>query len=295
MGKRIAILATGDMGHAVGRALGEHGHEQITCLTGRSERSRGLAEIGGFRDIADLKKLVGEADMVLSILPPAAAIGLAGEVAWAMRAAASYPVFVDCNAVSPATVRRIAGIVTDAGASVIDAGIIGLAPGNGSGPRFYVSGSDTAPIQALDGCGFRVIPIGDEIGKASGLKMCYAGLTKGTWTLQTAVLLAAEQMGLSAELRSEFEVSQQPTLAIMEARVPRLPVDSGRWIGEMEEIATSFRDVGVASGFHEGAAEIFRLLAETPFAEETRETMNMDRGLDQTIPIYAEVLKQQGG
>ncbi len=295
MGKRIAILATGDMGHAVGRALGEHGHEQITCLAGRSERSRGLAEAGGFRDIVDLEALVGEADMVLSILPPAAAIGLAEEVAQAMRAAASYPVFVDCNAVSPATVRRVAEIVADTGAPVIDAGIIGLAPGKGGGPRFYVSGPDTAPMQALDYCGFRVIPIGGEIGKASGLKMCYAGLTKGTWTLHTAVLLAAEQMGLSAELRGEFEISQQPTLAIMEARVPRLPADSGRWIGEMEEIAASFRDVGVASGFHEAAAEIFRLLAQTPFAEETRETMDLDRGLEQAIPVYAEVLKRHDG
>lgn len=297
MGKRIAILATGDMGHAVGRALGAHGHEQITCLAGRSARSRGLAEAGGFRDVADLEGLIGEADMVLSILPPAAAVGLARDVARAMRAVDSYPVYVDCNAISPATVRDVAEIVAEAGAPVIDAGIIGLAPGKGGvgGPRFYVSGPDTGPMEALDGCGFRVFPIGGEIGKASGLKMCYAGLTKGTWSLHTAVLLAAEQMGLSAELRGEFEISQQPTLAIMEARVPRLPADAGRWIGEMEEIAASFRDVGVPSGFHDGAAEIFRLLAQTPFAEETRETMDMDRGLDQAIPVYADYLKRRDG
>ncbi len=208
-----------------------------------------------------------------------------------MTATGAKPVYVDCNAVSPATVGEIADVITDAGAPFIDAGIIGLKPdGQGAGPRFYVSGADTSAMQDLDGKGFQVKNLGAEPGRASALKMCYAGLTKGTWTLHTAVLLAAEAQGLSAELREEFEYSQGPTLAQMEARTPRLPADSERWIGEMEEIAKTFADAGLPPGFHQGAAEIFRVLAKTPFAAETRETLDETRTLEDTISEAARHL-----
>jgi 3-hydroxyisobutyrate dehydrogenase-like beta-hydroxyacid dehydrogenase len=83
-------------------------------------------------------------------------------------------------------------------------------------------------MQALDAMGFQVRAIGTEPGRASALKMCYAGLTKGTWTLHTAVLLTAEAHGLSEELRDEFEYSQAPTYAQMQARIPGIPADSER-------------------------------------------------------------------
>ena len=85
--------------------------------------------------------------------------------------------------------------------------------------------------------------------------------------------------------------SQQATLAHMEQRVPRLPADAGRWVGEMEEIASTFAQAGVTSGFHDGAAEIFRALARTPFSLETRETMDQDRTLDDAVPVYVESLE----
>ena len=291
----IAILFPGDMGHAVGRVLGEHGHPVITCLAGRSDRSRKLAEAGNVRIVETMEALVSEADLILSILPPAAAITQAEIVAQAMTSESSFPAYVDCNAISPDTAVKVADVITKAGARFIDAGIIGLAPGKSAGgTRFYVSGTDTQPMQDLDGKGFVVRTIGDKVGQASGLKMCYAGLTKGTWTLHTAILLAAERLGLSNELRDEFLISQQATYSQMEARVPRIPADSGRWIGEMEEIAQTFASAGVPSGFHEGAAEIFRILAKTPFAEETRENLDMSRTLEDAIPVYAEFIDKDG-
>lgn len=292
----VAIMTPGDMGHAVGRALGEHGVQPITCLAGRSARTRGLAEAGGFRDVADLDTLVSEAEMVLAILPPVAAPDLATEVAAAMRRTGAKPVYVDCNAISPGTVAGIAATIADAGAPFIDAGIVGLAPGKapGKGPRFYVSGADTGPMQALDGCGFEVMPLGAEPGRASALKMTYAGLTKASWTLWTAVLLTAERMGLKDELIAEFDHSQAETLKKMRGKVPFIPADAGRWIGEMEEIAKTFDEAGVTPGFHEGAAWIFRLLDETPFAAETRETLDTSRTLEDSIDAYGAALAARG-
>ena len=145
-------------------------------------------------------------------------------------------------------------------------------------------------MQAIAGPDLLVKPLGPEIGRASALKMCYAAVTKGTSTLHTAVLLAAEQLGLSEELSAEFKFSQKALYDRMAASVPWLPADSGRWIGEMNEIAKTFESAGVTPAFHQGAAWIHTLLAETPIAEETRETLDRSRTLEQAIRVYAKEL-----
>ncbi|MEK9672005.1 MAG: DUF1932 domain-containing protein [Rhodospirillaceae bacterium] len=285
----IAVMAPGDMGHGVGRALREHGHDVITCLAGRSERTRKLAAAGGLRDVADLTALVTQADMILSILPPDRAVQQARDMAAAMTAAGTTPAYVDCNAIAPSTAEQVRAAIEGAGASFIDCGIIGLKPGPDNLPHFYVSGDDTAPMQALDGCGIKVIPIGGGT-RASGMKMVYAALTKGTWTLHAAILMTAERLGLYDDLIGEYEQSQQAALKAMAARLPRIPADSGRWIGEMEEIAKTFRDAGTPGNFHDGAAAVFRVIAETPWSSEMRETIDGSRTLEQSIREYVKHL-----
>jgi len=291
---RIAILMPGDMGSGVGRALRQHGHEVITALAGRSARSRGLAEAAGLRDAGTLADAVRGADLILSILPPSSAVAQAEAVAAAMRETGARPVYVDCNAVSPMTARKAGEIIMAAGAPFIDCGIIGLPPGKSPETRFHVSGADTAPMERLNGHGISVFPMGPEVGRASALKMAYAGLTKGTWTLHTALLLGAWKLGVYDELIREYETGQPAALKAMRDRVPRLPTDAGRWVGEMEEIAATLADAGVPSGFHEGAAEIFRVIDRTPFASETRETVDLSRTLEQAIAVYAEFLGRKG-
>ena len=290
--KSIAILSPGDMGHAVGLALRKHGHMVYTCLAGRSRHSYSLSQKAGIINIKTLEELVKRVDLILSILPPDSAKELAQMVSDAIKKTSSSPIFVDCNAVSPITVRVIAKKIQASGASFIDAGIIGLAPGiePGDGPRFYVSGPDTAATSFIDGCGLKIVPLGKEIGRASSIKMCYAALTKGTMTLHTAVLLAAEKLVLTKELVSELEFSQSTIFSQMEKRVPRLPADSKRWEAEMHQISQTFNDIGVTHLFHEAAAEIFSLLKSTPFAGETRQQMDQKRGLSEAIKVYVNYL-----
>ena len=289
----ICILMPGDMGHGVSLALREHGYETITALDGRSDRTRGLAEAGKLTDVGTLDAAVKAADMVLSILPPTFAPDLATDVAAAMGRTGATPVYVDCNAISPGTAVKIGDTITEAGAAFIDCGIVGLAPNKSEDTRFYVSGKDTAPMQALDGKGFKVMSLGDTPGQASALKMAYAGLTKGSWTLWTAVLLTAERNGLLEPLIDELEHSQGPTLERMRSMVPFLPADSGRWVGEMEEIAKTFREADVSGSFHDGAAWMFALLTETPFADETRETLDRSRTLEDSVRAYAAALDKR--
>ncbi len=232
---------------------------------------------------------MSEADLVISILPPEAATGIAHAVAAAMTRSGQTPPFADWNAIAPETSKAIGEIIRAAGAAFIDGGIVGLAPGRGNRPaRIYVSGPEAGILDALDGGDISIRPCGDEIGRASAVKMCYAAITKGTNTLHTATLIAAEALGVGQVLRDELADSAAATYRHMQATIPRLPADSGRWIGEMEEIARTFEAAGVSPHFHLGARDTFKLLARTPFAAETRATIDPNRSMEQSIQVYLD-------
>jgi 3-hydroxyisobutyrate dehydrogenase-like beta-hydroxyacid dehydrogenase len=292
--RSIAILSPGDMGGGVGRALAERGFDVVTCLAGRGEETRARAARAGFRDLPDLETLVAQCDLVVSILPPEAATGIAREVAAAMGRAGKTPPYADCNAVSPETTRAIGDTLAAVGARYIDGGIIGAAPGKSDRPtRLYVSGPGADLLSALDGEEIALRVCGAEIGRASAIKMCYAAVSKGTNTLHTAALLAAEALGVGEALRAEFADSMPAAYRHMRTMVPRLPADAARWIREMEEIAQTLESVGVTPKFHQGARDIFALLAATPFAAETRETLDRSRTLEQSLAVYLAQLDER--
>ena len=287
----VAILSPGDMGSGVGFALGQNDIDVITCLRGRSNRTRQLAADAHFRDIPTLGLLVEQADLILSILVPDQAVMVAQQVAAAMRSSGKHALYADCNAVSPQTTRKIESIITEAGGQYVDGGIIGGSPTHGTPPRFYVSGEHTDVVSELDGKGITVKPIGEEVGRASGIKMCYAALTKGTSTLQAALLSAAESMNLTDELIAEFEFSQPAALKQISNGISRLPPNAHRWIGEMLEIASTFDHLGVTPSFHQGAAEMYRLLSRTPYASETPENADKSRSTRDTIRAVVDLLQ----
>jgi len=278
------------MGHGVGQALVADGHEVITCLAGRSEHTRALATRAGMCDAGTLDTLVTEAGTILSILPPDRAVTQAGAVAAAMRATDARPAYIDCNAISPMTMEKVTAAFAGLDVTVIDCGIIGLNPIKAPPTRFFVSGPDCSPAGLLASDAIKVERMGTKIGQASALKMVYAALTKGTWTLHAAVLMAAMRLGVLEPLLDEFAYSQSGTLSDMRRRTPFLPADSARWVPEMEEIAATFASAGVTPDFHNGAAGIFRVLSRTPFAQETRETLEKSRTLEEALAVYVKHL-----
>lgn len=292
----VAVQSAGDMGHAVGAVLRESGLRVVTSLRGRSELTRERAKRAGIEPVGDLDGVVACADLVLSILPPAAAPAFARALKDAMCRTGRRPLFADANAIAPATALGIAREIGAAGGDFVDAGLIGRPPsGGGPATRLYVSGPRAQELESLALGGPRgaldVRQLGDAIGRASGLKMAYASLTKGTMTLHTAVLIVAQRLGLFPELGRELAESQPAAWKRMGV-IPFLPADAGRWIGEMREIASTYREAGVPSGFHEAAEEVFRLLGETPFAAETRESLDRSRTLEQTVSVLAALLEQ---
>jgi 3-hydroxyisobutyrate dehydrogenase-like beta-hydroxyacid dehydrogenase len=292
--KTIAVVGTGDMGSAVGAAFARSGYRVITDLTERSAASRALAARAGLEDLGSLTAVVGTADVFLSIVPPAQAAVLAERVLAAAAESRARPVFVDCNAISPATLLSLAAPFARSGRTFIDVGIIGPAPRPSATPtRFYVSGEGRAPLLELDVPEILVIDMGPELGRASAIKMVYAAMNKGVDALYTAVLMAAEELGVRAELMKEFRESQTQAAERMAARVPYLAATAERYTGEMREIAATFAAVGVTPDFHRGAEWVYAELAKTPLAAETRATQPAQRSLDEALAIFCAALPKR--
>ena len=189
---------------------------------------------------------------------------MAERIAAAVRATGTTLLYVDCNAIAPQTSCALAPLLLDAGARYLDAGIIGGPPmPGGYGPRVYVSGPDVADMIQLRGHGLDIRMAGPEIGQASGLKLCYATLTKGLTALATGALVAGHALGLHEVLRTELQESQRDLLAWIDRAVPGMPTKAWRWVGEMEEIAAMFRSVSLPPELPEGAAALYQFVSQT--------------------------------
>lgn len=290
----VGLLSPGDMGHAVGGMLRRSGLRVITCLEGRSERSRALAAKAGIEAVPSLEVLVREAQMILCILVPSEALGVAQSIADAIQrdgtAQSRDLLYADCNAIAPRTVQAIEAVITAAGARCADVGIVGGPPTEPHTTRFYTSGPGAAEFAQLNDFGLAVRVLDGPVGQASGFKMCYGAMTKGVQALGTELLIAAERLGFA----EAFAIEQQESVPVLrthlERSLPTMPPKAYRWVGEMEEIATCFADLGMTPNILLGAADIFRFVATTPIGHETPETRDRDRTADGVIAALAAEL-----
>lgn len=285
----VGVLSPGDMGRAIGKILRANEVRTVTCLAGRSDRTRALAADAGFEDTAALTEFVERVDIVLCVLVPDRAAGVADEVAAAVRATGADVLYADCNAVSPQTARAMAHSIEDAGARFVDVGIIGAPPtASGSPTRFYASGAAVPEFAVLGTYGLDVWEVGPDVGQASGLKMCYAAMTKGLQALGTELLVAAELLGLAQPLRAEQNDSVPELLGWLDRQIPAMPPKAYRWVGEMKEIARTFDELGLTPGIFDGAADLYAAIAQTPLGQESPESRDRTRGLDEVVARLAE-------
>ena len=290
MSVTVGIISPGDMGSAIGQRLASNGARVIVALDARSERTKALAAHHSLEDVGSVERMVSEATHVLSVMVPSEALGAAERVAQALRSTGATPCYADCNAIAPETTKRVGETVEAAGARFVDGGIIGGPPRGNVQPRIYASGPHAAELAVLNEYGLKIPVIGDVVGQASGLKMCYAAMTKGLQALGTELLVTARLLGLEDSLKAEL-VSSQPVIREWLAKsMLGMPPKAHRWVGEMEEIAQTFEDVGLTPRILLGAADMYRWIATTPLGHETPESRDRGRDLDGVIAALAETL-----
>jgi 3-hydroxyisobutyrate dehydrogenase-like beta-hydroxyacid dehydrogenase len=266
----IGILHPGEMGAAVGQCLAGGGYEVLWVPQGRSPATAARARAAGLTGAADLADLVRRADVIMSVCPPHGALDIARQVA----RAGFGGLYLDANAIAPATAREVAGIVEGrtvegGGATFVDGGIIGTPPVEPGFIRLFLSGAKAEVIRALfdgtpvtthlveRGAAGAGRPAG-EVGAASAVKMAYASWTKGSAAMLLAARALARAEGVEDALLAEWEQSQPGLVKRWDRAATAAAKKGWRWVAEMEEIAASMAADGLPAGFHQAAAQIYR-------------------------------------
>lgn len=267
----VTLLHPGEMGAAIAGCLVRNGTRVVYPSENRSCASIERAQAEGLEDLGTLDGALAQSDAVLSICLPSGA----RDVAHSVAARNFKGIYIDANAIAPSTTREIGQIVEAAGATFVDGGIIGLPPTPTRITRLYLSGAQAPTIAALfTGTQTEAVAMENApIGAASALKVCFAAWSKGETALLAIVRALAEHEGVDDILMNEWRRSM-PGVAEQSEHIVQRAWKAWRWAGEMEEIAASFEDAGLPSGFLANA-EIYRRL--TGFKDEkkpTREAIN---------------------
>jgi 3-hydroxyisobutyrate dehydrogenase-like beta-hydroxyacid dehydrogenase len=255
----VGLLHPGEMGAAVGGCLVSAGHTVLWDPDGRSRATTGRA-LGAGLDGTGLATVLGRSSVILSICPPHAAL----DVAHLVAGGGFGGIYVDANAISVATARRVAVVVEAGGATYVDGGIIGPPPEIAGRTRLYLSGARAPEVRALLRRSALEARIADGPQfAASSVKMAYAAWTKGTSALLLAVRALARAEGVERTLLAEWGLSQQALAGQSEGAALAAALKGWRWIGEMDEVAASMATAGLPTGFHEAAADVYASAARS--------------------------------
>jgi 3-hydroxyisobutyrate dehydrogenase-like beta-hydroxyacid dehydrogenase len=265
--------------------------------------------------------LVAQSDYIVSIVPPRDAVATAERIIAAQkskpRPSGSLPLYyLDLNAIAPSTARDIGARFAKLEEIIrlVDGGIIGGPPKPGATPedkwsRPSIVLSGPFPLSEAPKSGshlaevLRTKNVGPDVGTASGLKCCYASLTKGFTALAIQSFSTAAQLGVLDELREEIRDSNPSSEARAVRGLTSMPPKSGRWVAEMQEIGKTFREAGGWEGaprsggppgsIFEEIAEVYRYISdETVLGQEKGESRARGKTAEDVVAAIIESKKQ---
>ena len=175
-------------------------------------------------------------------------------------------IWCDMNSVAPETKRAAAQAVEAAGGRYVDVAI--MAPVNPAGLAvpLLLSGPAAAEAEALlNQLGFANTRIvGDEIGRASAIKMIRSVMVKGIEALSWECAAAARAAGVLDEVTGSLDASDShaPWAEKFAYNAERMEHHGLRRAAEMEESAKTLLDLGVEPVMTRGTVERQRAAAK---------------------------------
>jgi 3-hydroxyisobutyrate dehydrogenase-like beta-hydroxyacid dehydrogenase len=264
------------MGICVAATVQNSGHTVFWASEGRSRQTQERAEKFNLHDSNTLVALCETCTVIVSVCPPHAA----EEVAEQVRAHSFKGLYLDVNAISRQRAIRIGNAIREAGAIFVDGGIIGEPAWEPGKTWIYLCGDKAQETAGCFSAGpLETCVVGETVGKASSLKMCYAAYTKGTTALLAAILATAEVLGVRKELETQWSRDWENFGEQSGERVREVTAKAWRFAGEMAEIAATFREAGMPVEFHVAAEMIYRRIAgfkdapAVPSLKEVLETL----------------------
>ena len=261
----VGIVSAGAMGSALGARLRANGASVVVALDGRSRRTARFAADAGLEDVGSLATLVTSSTVVLSVVPPEAAVEVASAIAEVGHG--SSAIVADLNAVSPSTARTIASLLGKAGIEAVDGAISGPPPSASGTTRIYLSGLRAGVVAALPLDGVDRVVVGGDVGLASAVKMCTASVYKGRVALLTQALRTAHAYGVVEHVLRDLSDTGFADRDQTGATLARAAAKAWRYVAEMEEIAATQSAAGLTPDLFRALAVVYAELADRSVAE----------------------------
>lgn len=259
--KTIGILYPGEMGACFGKLLCEAGFRVVTTTEERSVRTRRLCCEAGLSVVDTLDKVFNQADTVISLVSPGAALSVAKIVAAYMTGSLRSLLYIDANSISPMTVTQIAEVLRDVPVDFVDASIFGLASQLRQRGTLYLSGPRAEELSGQFGPLLRVKAVGDTPGQASALKMIVSGIPKGLSGLFIETMLLAQNMNLLEEALETCDEIYPGIMEVMRRMLPTYPQHAGRRCEELREVEETMLMSGLTPRILRAVREVTSVLA----------------------------------
>lgn len=251
----LGILHPGEMGSFLAASARNTLGKVYWCAEGRSAATWARAEKQGLTATGSLAEFCRVCSVIVSVCPPHAA----EQQAEAVAAAGFTGIYVDANALAPATMQALGARLQGRGMRVVDGGIVGLATYKPGTTWLYLSGTEAAAVAACFQAGpVETVVLGTELGQASALKMCFAAWNKGKNALLAAVLATADELGVRQALERQWDIYEPGFSTASSERLRGIARKAWRFGDEMDEIAQTLQSCGVPHEFFTAAAELYR-------------------------------------
>jgi 3-hydroxyisobutyrate dehydrogenase-like beta-hydroxyacid dehydrogenase len=251
----VGILNPGEMGSSLAAAALATAGNVYWCSQGRSAATRERATKLGLTEITTLAEFCRTCTVILGVCPPHAA----RTQAQSLIDNGYKGLYLEANAIAPASVQQVASVLQAAAIQVVDGGIVGLPAFRRGSTWLYLSGHDADRVQhCLANGAFETVILGNDIGQASALKMLFAAWNKGRNALLSAILAAAEQRGVREALQQQWDQYDPGFTAGTHKRIRDVARKAWRFTGEMQEIASTLEESGVPGDFFSAAAEVYQ-------------------------------------
>ncbi|MGV3556293.1 MAG: DUF1932 domain-containing protein [Croceibacterium sp.] len=257
---RVALIGFGEAGESFARAPGWRGETRAWDVL--PERRTAMARCG-VETGDDAASALGGRAFLLSLVTADAALDAAREYAPLLPEGALW---CDMNSVAPETKRAAAQIIEAAGGRYVDVAVMAPVDKGLDVPLLLAGPHAAAALPLLEALGFTDLSVvGDEVGRASAIKMIRSVMVKGIEALSWECAAAAEAAGVLSEITASLDASEKPVgwAARFAYNRERMETHGARRAAEMEESARTLETLGVEPVMTRGTVRLQRAAATT--------------------------------
>lgn len=282
----VGLLYPGELGTALAALLAGLGVRVVTTLAGRSDRTIERARRAEIEVLANLHEVARQADVVISLVPPAAAEQTAAKWCALAGVGPRGAIYVDANSIGPEQAAAIGRRIEATGKDFVDAAINGLAKNLATSGTLFLSGTRANDVAVLIGDAMRVQVVGDQPGRASAMKMLLSGLSKGLCGLFAETALVADRQGLLSEMIDAYRRIYPGVMTVVDRMLPTYAQHAGRRATETREVEETARAAGVEPLMLAAVRDLHEQIASVTFDRLAADPW--------TVPAFIERLNAAG-